>query len=118
MLRPSGGHIDGHVASSVVPRVRDLFHKLHTGVYGQTEAITPRPTPAHHHFDGTHHSCDIRFARNFCPLSANAAHAPLTSGPVQTPRARRTPTQAPSTRRARRRPETHRVSPRRVVIIK
>jgi hypothetical protein len=43
------------------------------------------------------------------------AHALTLSGALQTPRARRTPAQAPSSRRGRRRPEDSRVSPRRLL---
>jgi hypothetical protein len=36
------------------------------GHHGQTEIVTPGPTPAHHHFDCTHHSGDIWFAKIVC----------------------------------------------------
>ena len=82
--------------------------------HGQTEVVTSGPTPTHHHCNCAHHSRDIWSGVSY-RLPRNDAHALTLSGPLQTPRTRRTPAQAPSSRRSRRRPKNSRILSRGVI---
>jgi hypothetical protein len=52
-------------------------------LHGHAEAVTSRPTPAYHHLNSTHHSCDIWFAAILPSIHCKkAAYALRFSTPV------------------------------------